>query len=321
MFQVVTIDTEEDNWGQFNAKHYTLENLRKIPDIQALFDKYGVRPTYLITYPVATDPWAIDLFTDYLAKGKCEIGMHCHPWNTPPYEEAKSVFNSMLCNLPEDLQYRKLAFLKKTICKNFGITPVSFRGGRWAFGSGTAKAIHKLGFKIDTSVTPYSSWAEWHGVDYSAMSPHPYRFSPDNIFKRVDNGELLQIPASIGFLQNDFDKCNRIQILLSNKIFRTTRLNVILGKLKIINKVALSPEISLGRSMIDLAKRIESLGINHLNLFFHSTSLIKGFSPFNNNDNESNNIINSLIMFMEYAQRSQIESILLKDVGVMTYIK
>ena len=50
----ITIDTEEDNWGTYNPRGNTVENIQQLPRLQALFDKYGAIPTYLINYPVAT---------------------------------------------------------------------------------------------------------------------------------------------------------------------------------------------------------------------------------------------------------------------------
>lgn len=316
MFLVITIDTEEDNWGQYICSGYSLKNLEKIVELQKLFDRYGIRPTYLINYPVATDPWAIELFSDYLAQGKCEVGMHCHPWNTPPFEEHLCPYNSMLCNLPEDLQYRKLEVLKNVICENLGVPPISFRAGRWAFNSSTARAIHRLGLKIDTSMTSYTSWTDSHGVDYSSVSPRPYRFRPDDIFKSVQEGELLQYPASVGFLQNDFDKCSRAQRLLRKKLFKKMRLGGILDRLKILNKVALSPEVSSGQSMIDLAKRFESLGLNHMNLFFHSNTLVQGFSPFNKSVSDTRRFYHNLETFLDYAGKTEMKTFMLKDIRV-----
>src|SRR3989344_4183211 len=126
MYLIITIDAEEDNWGSFSPTSYTLENIYKIPELQALFDKFNVKPAYLLTYPVATDKKAISIFKKILEHDKCEIGAHCHPWNTPPFEEETSARNSMMCNLSADLQYRKLQNLHETIKNNFGIEPVSF---------------------------------------------------------------------------------------------------------------------------------------------------------------------------------------------------
>ncbi|MBJ6801409.1 polysaccharide deacetylase family protein [Geomonas propionica] len=313
MFLVVTIDTEEDNWGQYTDRSYSLKNLLKLHELQTLFDRYGVRPTYLINYPVATDPLAIELFSHFLAKDSCEIGMHCHPWNTPPYEESLCSFNSMLCNLPEELQYRKLKTLRDAIRDNFGVTPVSFRAGRWAFGSSTARSIQKLGLKIDTSVTSYTDWGG-NGVDYSAVPPRPYRFSSENILASDDSGELLQYPASVGFLQPHFDICSRAHELLRKNPLKQMRLCGLLDRLRLLNKVALSPETASGKSMVNLAKRFERLGINYLNLFFHSNSLVKGLSPFNRSDADTRRFFESLEQFLHYARERGMERSVLKEV-------
>ena len=59
---VVTIDVEEDNWGIYRSK-LTVENARKITRLQNLFDRYEIKPTYLVTYQVALRGWAFGLPT------------------------------------------------------------------------------------------------------------------------------------------------------------------------------------------------------------------------------------------------------------------
>ena len=118
---IVTIDTEEDNWDKYSRSDNPVENLKKIIPLQKIFDRYGVRPTYLISYPVATDPGCIEILKCILDQGRCEIGTHCHPWNTPPFDEEINEHNSMLSNLPESLVLQKLQSLHEVICQNFGV--------------------------------------------------------------------------------------------------------------------------------------------------------------------------------------------------------
>ena len=84
---IVTIDTEEDNWGEYKPAGHTVENIVRVQGVQQLFDEFSVRPTYLISYPVADDDRAVSILKGILERGGCEIGTHCHPWNTPPFEE------------------------------------------------------------------------------------------------------------------------------------------------------------------------------------------------------------------------------------------
>lgn len=48
---LVTIDTEEDNWDP-TKDGVSIENVRGVPGLQEIFDRHGVRPTYLTTYQV-----------------------------------------------------------------------------------------------------------------------------------------------------------------------------------------------------------------------------------------------------------------------------
>jgi hypothetical protein len=311
---IVTVDTEEDNWDRYSTIDNPVRNIERIAILQKIFDEFGVLPTYLVTYPVATNPKTVSVLKKILEDGKCEIGMHCHPWNTPPFEEEINIFNSMLCNLPEHLQYRKLEFLKNAISKNFDISPVTFRAGRWAFGNGTAKIIHKLGFKIDSSVTAYTDWSKWHGVDYQNVGPSPYYFSLNNIFKKVKEGELLQVPASVGFLQRNFDICNTATRLLNRPFFKRCRIPGILQRLKILNKVALSPEASTSQNMIALAKRMQTLGFEYINMFFHSTSLMGGLSPYVTSKEGEVNFLKRIERFLSFSTRAGITSLTMSQV-------
>ena len=50
------VDTEaDDQWTVAGRESLTLRNVLELPRLQALCDRYGARPTYLVTYEVATD--------------------------------------------------------------------------------------------------------------------------------------------------------------------------------------------------------------------------------------------------------------------------
>ena len=59
---LVGIDTEsDDQWSAAKRAQPTFENLYALPTLHALFRRHGVRPTYLITHPVATDARSADV--------------------------------------------------------------------------------------------------------------------------------------------------------------------------------------------------------------------------------------------------------------------
>ncbi|ALC16862.1 hypothetical protein DSOUD_2095 [Desulfuromonas soudanensis] len=275
---IITIDTEEDNWARYSATDNSVENIARIVPLQKMFDEYGVRPTYLVTYPVATNPRSVAILKRILEEGKCEIGTHCHPWNTPPFDDNGGFqkAHSMLCNLPAEFQQNKLAMLHEVITKNFGCLPVSFRAGRWALGLSAAQSLCKLGYRVETSVTPFVSWSPSFGPDFSNFGPEPFRFSPPGEPK----WSLLQVPTSIGYLQKNFQLCQRLSRALDNPFSRISRVKGILDRLGLVNKVWLSPELADADAMIALAKRMEINNFPCINMTFHSASLLAGLSPF-----------------------------------------
>jgi len=277
---IVTIDTEEDNWGCFTSDGHTVENIQRIPELQDLFDRFQVKPTYMVDYPVVSDDRAASILKTILDKGNCEIGTHCHPWNTPPFQEATNEKNSMLCNLPAELQYKKIKFLHDAIRQRFGIDPISFRSGRWGYGPEVAKYIYELGYKVDSSITPYVDWTNDYGPDFSELSPRPFKFSSEDIYRHRPDGPLVEIPATVGYLQSNFALCNRISKLLTRQPMERFVLHKILHKLNLLNRVWLSPDVADAKNMIRLARRMMANGYQVINLFFHTPALKRGLSPF-----------------------------------------
>jgi len=310
MYLAITIDTEEDNWSDYDSEP-VLSNIGKLTELQNLFDRYRVKPTYLISYPVATDKNSISILRKIMEDDRCEIGAHLHPWNTPPFEEERTPKNTMLFNLDEDLQYRKLESLHAKIVENFQCKPVSFRSGRWGFDPMVARNIHRLGYKVDTSVSPYSSWEKYHGPDFSDRSPAPQKIPAGK--GGAPDSWILEVPATIGFLQDNYDLCNKCLKTISGSALRHFRLVGILDKLKVINKVCLSPEPDSAENMIRLAESMKRNGYQILNMFFHSTSLQHGLNHFTKTKEEAEELTRRIERFLEYAAASNIRSMKLSE--------
>ena len=308
---VITIDTEEDNWGKFISTGQTLENIKNIPRLQELFDDLNVKPTYLITYPVATDDKSIALLRDIEKTGRCEIGTHCHPWNTPPFEEELSEKNSMLCNLTSDQQFKKLDVLHNTIIRNFDVTPVSFRSGRWGYDPVVAHNLLRLGYKVDTSITSYVNWQNYFGPDFSDVPPHAYRSGNEG--ERSFGDGLLELPATIAYLQQNFERCNRLFKILGRKPLSRLRLIGILDRLNLLNKVWLSPEMSEAGEMIRLVRCLMKKKYQTINMFFHSTTLKAGLNDYVRSLDDERRFLMRIKEFLTFTRDEGIESVKLAD--------
>jgi hypothetical protein len=297
----ITIDTEEDEWGEYQSSGHHVENVKQLSRLQEIFDHYGAVPTYLVTYPVVKNGHARELLGNILSRNRCEIGTHCHPWNTPPFEEELNKRNSMLCNLPDHLALRKIETLHMEITESFGVKPRCFRAGRWGFGSNVAEAIHNLGYQVDTSVTPFVDWNNYYGPDYRGAPQQAYRFNPDAVLSMRRDGCLLEVPATIGFLQKNFELCHRMIQRMSGGIARRLHLRGILDRARMLNFRWLSPELSNGKDMVGLAKTCLLQGASYLNMSFHSTTLLPGKSPFIRTQAELESFLRDIEFMLQFA--------------------
>ncbi|MBA2883012.1 protein-tyrosine-phosphatase [Desulfosalsimonas propionicica] len=312
---VVTIDTEEDNQGRYSAVDNPVKNIERLPALQKLFDKYGIRPTYLISYPVASSSKSVAALNEILAGGSCEIGMHCHPWNTPPFHPNEPVAkrDTMLCNLDENLVHAKLGFHHETIQKNFGITPVSFRAGRFGFGPAVAKSLLHLNYRVDSSVTPFVSWEKHYGPDFTNFFPDIFRFSAHGLAYKEEKGPLLEVPVTIGFLQNDFAAANQRHKALEKPFAGRLHILGILGSLGLLNKLWLSPEVASAKEMIRLARKMEEKQYPLINLTFHSTSLRPGSGQFVKNSHDEFLFFEKLSTFLNHVYDAGWDSLTLAE--------
>ena len=316
---IVTVDTEEDSWGNVRASHYDVENIEALSDFQTLCDEFRVTPTYLVTYPVVTDETAAATLRTLLGDGNCEVGAQCHPWNTPPFEELESKRNTMLCNLSDDLQHKKMAVLHAAIEQHLKISPVSFRCGRWGYNQTVAMNLAKLGYKVDSSITPFTDWTAVGGPDFSAVGPRAFRFSSDDIFHDSPLGQLKEIPVTIGYigwLSFDMRWCNAMQRLVQRRRLARARVAGILSRANIVRKVWLSPETSNAAQMIELARRLQRERYRFLNLTFHSPSLRAGYTPFVRTKQDEQRFWETIRQFLRFTRASGIEAVKLSDAMV-----
>ncbi len=306
---IVTIDTEEDNWANFDAGNFTVDNIEEIPGLQEIFDEFSVRPTYLITYPVATAQRSAGVFKKILKRDGCEIGSHLHPWNTPPMEETPSPRHSMLCNLPEELQLKKVKTLTETLEQVFGKRPVSFRAGRWGYSENVARTLVAADYLVDTSVAPYVDWSSEHGPNFTDVPLQPYWHRIDEVFPGGSTDELIEIPATVGFLQSDFAEAHRRHRAIVNSPLRRLKLYGVAYKLNLLNKIWLSPENHSAYEMTRLTKRLMEKQFPYVNLTFHSPTLRRGLTPFVSTANDERRFLDRIRRYLEFAATTGLKSI------------
>jgi hypothetical protein len=301
----ITIDVEEDAWGVYEERTPTVNNVARIPNLQTLFNRFRAIPTYLINYPVVRDETARDILLEIFNKGQCEIGTHCHPWNTPPFDEEISVTNSMLCNLSNGLIYKKVKTLHDEIINRLGLVPISFRAGRSGFGPNVARCISELGYRIDSSVLPFCDLRDQSGPDFSNAPTSPYWFTADDRPGKSDDGMILEVPPSRGFFKKNFRSAARFRRWILNAPVQIHLLGI-LDRLHLINFRSIDPEMNSGPDMVHLAQTLIGTGHSFLNMCFHSTSLLPGCSPFVRNEGELHKFLGKIEAFLDFASKDGI---------------
>ena len=312
---LITIDAEEDEWGKFDLPRYGVSNIGRIPLLQRLFEQNGFVPTYVITAPVAEDPVAIEVLAPIVARGACEIGVHCHPWNTPPFVEERTPRNSMLCNLPSGLQVEKLGNLIGSISANYGVTPRSFRAGRWGFSAEVGRNLTSVGIIVDSSITPYVSWAAQHGPDFDRSYPETYRVSGEDLTVVDPASDLVEVPVTIGFTGVLRAAGYPVHRALRTSPLRALRGRGILNRVGLFRTSWLCPELAGSDDMIALTEAQVARGASILNFMFHSGALLAGKTPYVRTPSDEVRFLRRIETYLRHCRARGFGSVTLSEIG------
>ena len=296
---LVGIDTEGDNqWDLAAREHQTFENIYALPKLHALFERHGVRPTYVVTWPVASDERSQQVLRYLLLRGDCEIGAHHHAWETPPCAPEDVRRHPYASTLSLDQFEAQLAELTDAIARATGEAPVSYRSGRFGFAASHVSALERQGYLVESSVAPLFYEAHKGGPDFVEAPLRPYFLSYDSAVA-PGTSRLLEVPCS-AMLHRDVP--DRLAWAYARAPFNYTARRV-LRKLGLARVDWLRPSYSSFDAMCALARRLAIRGVPVLNLLFHSSEAIVGGSPYNKTEEELAAFLDRLDRFLAYATR------------------
>ena len=88
----VVVDTEEEfDWSApFDRNATSVGHMRRIGRLQAVCEAWGLRPTYVIDHPIATQAPGTEALTPLVREGRALIGAHLHPWVSPPHGSGRT---------------------------------------------------------------------------------------------------------------------------------------------------------------------------------------------------------------------------------------
>jgi len=292
----VVVDTEEEfDWSQPHARaNVATSAMRFQPRAHAVFDRYGLRPTYVIDYPVANRDDGFRPLLELFQAGRCDIGTHLHPWVNPPHTEAVTNRNSYPGNLPAEIEREKLRILTDRIAERFGRRPTIYKAGRYGVGPATAGTLEELGYEIDMSVLARTDLTSNEGPDFVDCDTAPYWFGK--------NRRLLEIPMTVGFIGFAFRHAPRLYRRLINApgYVRRLRLTGFAARLGLFERITLTPEGIAHADHRRLAKALVARGHRVFTFSYHSPSLEPGHTPYVRNMAELDEFLGRFDRFFEF---------------------
>jgi hypothetical protein len=268
------IHTEEEfDWNKPHNRQATgVEHMHHIDRAQTMFDEFGIVPNYVIDYPVASQEIAVAPLKAFADSGRALIGTHLHPWVSPPYEEEVNAHNSYPGNLPRDLEAEKLRLLTEKIAASFGTQPLTYLAGRYGFGPNTGEILEGLGYQVDISPAVPINFCADGGPDYSDYTSHPFWFGKQQ--------KLLGLPGTGGYVGALRSGSTPLYKRLTHPLLRRTKLSGLVARLRLMERIRLSPEDYSEPEMRRLTETLYRSGIRIFVFSFHSPSIQPGGTPY-----------------------------------------
>jgi hypothetical protein len=274
----VVVDTEEEfDWDRpFDRSSTSTVSIPAQDRAHAIYDRYGVVPTYVMDHPVASTPVAAGYLRRLVDAGRADFGTHCHPWVTPPHDEVVNAHNSFHGNLPPELEAAKIRSSTEAVAQAFGRAPRIFKAGRYGLGPQTFDTLKQLGYTLDCSFVPHTSFAAADGPDFQG--------TPDVPFFTDATQRLLEVPLTVGYSGAFSGLGRRHPGFVDAPLARSLRLPGIASRLGLLERARLSPEGFDAATQCRLLRAMVAQGVRVFTLSYHSPSLQPGHTPYVRDD-------------------------------------
>jgi hypothetical protein len=289
---IVVIDTEEEfDWNApADRKATGVTAMDYITRAQDIFDEYGIKPCYVVDYPVVSQEGGYRALKKIFDEGRCEIGAHLHPWVSPPFDEEMKPSNTFPGNLDPQTEKAKLELLTSQIEKVFGQRPTTYKAGRYGVGSNTTAILEELGFEIDLSLCPPVDYSAQAGPDFSNCHAEPFWFGREE--------SLLEIPVTGAFVGWAGAMAKPIYNLAM--MFKQFKLPGIFSRLSLVDRLMLSPEGFSSKDHIKLTQSLYDQGVRTFTWSFHSPSVVPGHTSYVRDEQELEEFLGTFRTFFDF---------------------
>jgi hypothetical protein len=292
---LVVVDTEEEfDWSKPHSRSQTaVGHLRQQHRTQRILARFGIRPTYVVDYPVASQETGYAPLRDWLIDKQCQVGAHLHPWVNPPFgDKDECLRHSYPGNLPEALEREKLSRLTDVIEANFGHRPTVYRAGRYGIGPATGAILEQLGYQVDTSVVPFTNFSRDEGPNFTTFDIDPFWFGP--------SGRVLEVPLTVSWHGHLKAHAKALQQSLMSDFGLRLHLPGVFARSGLLERIRLTPE---GTSFAELKRLTDTLlkaGNRLFVLSYHSPSVVAGNTPYVRDRRELDEFLARIEQFCEY---------------------
>jgi hypothetical protein len=267
--------------------------------LQPLFEKYGAKPTYLLSPEVMRDERSVDLFSKLASRA--ELGTHLHGEYAEPGAFEPELTRVFQRDYPRETELAKLQSTTNLFSSAFGKSPKSFRAGRFGVGANTVGILEELGYAVDSSVTPFMQWGDADGGKFSFRGSPTQPYRPDaSAPERKGSSTLVEVPVTI---RPSF-----------------------FGRFPIVGKYIephwLRPTRGTGTRLVDVAReemkkarRASSERAVVLNAMFHNVEVIPNGSPYAATEGEAHAILARLETLLAFAKSEAMKLVGLTDIA------
>ncbi|MGE3803768.1 MAG: hypothetical protein AB7K24_03730 [Gemmataceae bacterium] len=303
VFWTLTVDTEEEwDWHAGWAVHdLSVRNIERLPAFQDQCSARGAAVSYFANHAVLADKTSATILAELARRERVEVGMHIHPWNTPPLTSDKvaSPRETYLHNLPASDIEAKLTTVYRAFAAAGLPAPTSFRGGRYSTSPAIQGFLQRHAFVTDSSIVPYTAWSDEGAPDFRGRGLLPARLPPGNERETA----LWELPLTRGFSRRGFDFWGRAFAAIEHSPLRKLKLIGLANRLGLVRRVWLNFEQHSADEMLGILPALERAGLPFVSFTLHSSSLLPGASPYARTQAEADRLLDQIDRVLVYLEK------------------
>ena len=306
LYLVITIDVEEEGLfsGSYPRAGSGVANVAELRRLEFIPREFGFPLTLLTTYPVARDPAAREVLVSWQHECGAEIGVHLHPWNTPPFWDLPYPEPIPTAKLPLALLEAKLGSLVDCLIETFDKPPRSFRMGRFDWSPGLLELLPRFGLRVDSSMVP---------LTFKGDGPRNFLAPADPFwldFPGSPGLQVLEVPVTmVPVWARSAKAWHRVAGLFPGKMGEA-----LLSRFRHVGAAGIHPAWFPRFSMRLAASLHQRRGGRVLTLFLHSSELLPGGSPDFPDDAAVDRLVSNLHDFLTWlAKRGPVTGVTLSS--------